>query len=411
MLVAGLATFFAIWPATSAATHAPPGTKLWGYPASSNSPIIQYDIGTDTVDSSCIPATSGNGRGIAYDPLDGNLWYTFVTVGTFVGDGLIHKTSPPPTCTDMGSIPFGDGPGGSVQDDIGALDIDPDDGNIWAAGYANSGGIGSNTNNKLYKVDRATGAIMADCQIPPNTGGAGNDTLAVAKLSGLPGSGTYLLTDDGEVSTTTLYVYDRAACTGNAFITPVTTYTLPFGVSGIDLEGGPLIASTLATIESLDGPPFASSVASMPGNIIEDLTLQTQPVAAGADLSITKSGAPNPVVSGNRLTYTLSVTNNGPQDATGVTVTDPLPGNVHFNSVASTQGTCIRSATTKPLPKNGTITCSLGNLAHGASASITIVVTTTTPRTLTNTATVVGNETDPNPLNNSSTATTTVTGT
>jgi uncharacterized delta-60 repeat protein/uncharacterized repeat protein (TIGR01451 family) len=133
--------------------------------------------------------------------------------------------------------------------------------------------------------------------------------------------------------------------------------------------------------------------------------------AVGADLSITKSGAPNPVVSGNQLTYTLTVTDNGPQDATGVTVTDPLPNSLHFNSVASTQGTCMRSTTTNPSPKGGTITCNLGNLANGASATITIVVTTTTPGTLTNTATVSGNETDPNPGNNSATATTTVIGT
>jgi uncharacterized delta-60 repeat protein/uncharacterized repeat protein (TIGR01451 family) len=133
--------------------------------------------------------------------------------------------------------------------------------------------------------------------------------------------------------------------------------------------------------------------------------------AVGADLSITKSGAPNPVVSGNQLTYTLTVTDNGPQDATGVTVTEPLPNSLHFNSVASTQGTCVRSTTTNPQPKGGTITCSLGNLANGASASITIVVTTTTPRTLTNTATVSGNETDPKPSNNGATATTTVIGT
>jgi len=131
----------------------------------------------------------------------------------------------------------------------------------------------------------------------------------------------------------------------------------------------------------------------------------------GADLSIAKSGAPNPVLSGNRLTYTLTVTNNGPQDATGVTVTDPLPASGHFNSVASTQGTCARAATTNPLPKGGTITCDLDKLANHSTATITIVVTTTTPGTLTNTATVAGKETDPNPVNNSATATSTVIGT
>jgi uncharacterized repeat protein (TIGR01451 family) len=132
---------------------------------------------------------------------------------------------------------------------------------------------------------------------------------------------------------------------------------------------------------------------------------------SGADLSITKSGAPNPVVSGKRLTYTLTTTNNGPEDATGVTVTDALPASLHFNSVSSSQGTCARSTVTNPQPKGGTVTCSVGNLANGASASITIVVTTTTPGTLTNTAHVSGSEEDPNPGNNNATASTTVNGT
>jgi uncharacterized repeat protein (TIGR01451 family) len=131
---------------------------------------------------------------------------------------------------------------------------------------------------------------------------------------------------------------------------------------------------------------------------------------SGADLAITKS-APNSVTSGNQLTYTLTVTNNGPLDATGVTVTDPLPKSVHFNSVASTKGTCVRSTTTMPAPKAGTLTCTLGNLANGGKVTITIIVTATTPATLTNTANVSGTETDPDPSNNSATATTTVIGT
>jgi uncharacterized repeat protein (TIGR01451 family) len=134
-------------------------------------------------------------------------------------------------------------------------------------------------------------------------------------------------------------------------------------------------------------------------------------VQPGADLAIAKSGEPNPVLSGNRLTYTLTVTNNGPQDATGVTVTDALPDSLHFNSVNPSQGTCTRTTSTNPQPKGGTVSCRVGNLANGAKASITIVATATTPGVLTNAAKVNGNESDPDSSNNSATATTTVIGT
>jgi hypothetical protein len=68
-------------------------------------------------------------------------------------------------------------------------------------------------------------------------------------------------------------------------------------------------------------------------------------------------------------------------------------------------GAVLQAATTHWL---GKITCNLGTLANGASAGITIVVRATKPGTLTNTATVLGNETDPNPSDNSATVSTSV---
>jgi uncharacterized repeat protein (TIGR01451 family) len=138
------------------------------------------------------------------------------------------------------------------------------------------------------------------------------------------------------------------------------------------------------------------------------ISVQLNTTTPGADLAIAIATSPSSVISGNRLTYKLTVTDNGPQDSTGVTVADPLPNSVHFNSVSSTQGNCSRSTTA---PKDGTVTCSLGKLANGANATIQIVVTTTKPGTLTNTATVSGNEQDANPLNNTATAAATVIGT
>jgi uncharacterized repeat protein (TIGR01451 family) len=120
-----------------------------------------------------------------------------------------------------------------------------------------------------------------------------------------------------------------------------------------------------------------------------------------ADLTLSKTDIPDPVVLGSSLTYTITVTNNGPDTAAGVVVTDALPAGVTFVSASPSQGTC--SGTT-------TVTCDLGSLGAGASATVTIVVTPTRGTTLSNTASVTGAETDPDTANNSATATTTIDG-
>ena len=57
-----------------------------------------------------------------------------------------------------------------------------------------------------------------------------------------------------------------------------------------------------------------------------------------ADLSITKSDEPDPVVAAQSLAYTLTVANDGPDGATGVTVVDTLPASVVFGSATPSQG-------------------------------------------------------------------------
>ena len=120
-----------------------------------------------------------------------------------------------------------------------------------------------------------------------------------------------------------------------------------------------------------------------------------------ADLAVTKSASPASVTVGDNVTYTSAVTNNGPFGATSVTFTDTLPAGVTFVSATPSQGSCSESG--------GTVTCDLGNLANGASATVAIVVTTTAAGSISNTATVHASETDPNTGNNSATATATAT--
>lgn len=124
-----------------------------------------------------------------------------------------------------------------------------------------------------------------------------------------------------------------------------------------------------------------------------------------ADVAITKNASPDPVNQGTNLTYSLQVTNNGPAVAQNVTVSDPLPAQVTFTSVSTTQGTCTYTAATT------TVSCSLGSLSVGNLAIITINVAASTfsSATLaTNTATVSSTTGDPNLVNNTSSFTSTI---
>ena len=120
-------------------------------------------------------------------------------------------------------------------------------------------------------------------------------------------------------------------------------------------------------------------------------------VAPLVDLAITKSGSPasqelNP---GSQITWTMVVTNNGPDTDTGVTIADPMPAGNTFVSATTSQGTCTGGAI---------LNCNLGTMAAGATVTITLVTTPSQVGTQTNTVMVVGNETETNTANNTATA-------
>ncbi len=131
----------------------------------------------------------------------------------------------------------------------------------------------------------------------------------------------------------------------------------------------------------------------------------TVTAAAGADLAITIS-APSNVAVGLGFQYVITVTNNGPGAATGVVMTDPVPGNLSPTMVIASE-TCTRII---QLEGPTTLSCAIGAMASGASTQITYTVTPTAAGGLTNTATVAGSSTDPNMSNNSASVTTTVGG-
>ena len=117
-----------------------------------------------------------------------------------------------------------------------------------------------------------------------------------------------------------------------------------------------------------------------------------------ADLSLTKSASPDPVVTGSDVTYTLTVTNNGTDDATNVTVTDSLPSGTSFVNCSSTgAGICGGTGNTR--------TVTFASLAANTTETITITATVDCSladgATIANTASVNSSTTDTNHDNNS----------
>jgi uncharacterized repeat protein (TIGR01451 family) len=96
----------------------------------------------------------------------------------------------------------------------------------------------------------------------------------------------------------------------------------------------------------------------------------TFPVAT-ADLSITKIDSPDPVVTGSDITYTIDVTNAGPDSAATVTLTDAVPSGTTFKSISAPQGWSVVSP---DVGSSGLVTCSIDSLPPG-TATFTLVVT------------------------------------
>jgi len=142
----------------------------------------------------------------------------------------------------------------------------------------------------------------------------------------------------------------------------------------------------------------------VPGNDSSSVSTSVVGQTQNADVRVTKSAPAGPLSIGTNVTYTIQVFNDGPATAANVVLTDPLPTGTSFFSSSTTLGSCSGTST---------VTCTLGAMANGASATITIVATIDTVGTKSNTATVTnvnGTDYDPDTTNNSATASTTVAG-
>ncbi len=235
-------------------------------------------------------------------------------------------------------------------------------------------------------------------------------------------------------------VLTKQATVNNLFVGDLITYTLTVSNEGTDaanvvtlvdvlpiglavelsavssngtcIIGGQIITCTLSQLDK--GAVMTLTVvgqAMLPGTLVNTATVSSSSSDAnssnnsatvsvkvmGADLSISMESYPQVINIGNLFTYTLSLVNNGTDEATNVTVTANLPTGVAFVS-ANTSANCQNS--------NGLVSCLFDKLANGAKVDITIIVTPVLTGTWVNTATVTAaSPSDPTTDNNVATTT------
>jgi uncharacterized repeat protein (TIGR01451 family) len=124
--------------------------------------------------------------------------------------------------------------------------------------------------------------------------------------------------------------------------------------------------------------------------------------APDPDVAVHIADDPDPAKVGTDITYTIRVSNAGPDPAQDVTLDDTLPPEASFGSVGTDTGDCT--------PATGAVHCDLGTLDADAVATVTIVVARVSPGTLHDTATVANSNGDSDGSNNTAAEDTTVNG-
>src|SRR5206468_3415025 len=100
------------------------------------------------------------------------------------------------------------------------------------------------------------------------------------------------------------------------------------------------------------------------------------PPPAQADLRLNATDTPDPATAGSAVTDTFTVTNDGDAGATNISLTDTIPGGASFGSATPSQGSCSRSGSL--------LTCLLGGLSAGGSATVDVILTPGSAGTLDN---------------------------
>ena len=274
-----------------------------------------------------------------------------IHAGAVVGTGTITSNGQ----TALNVLNDGGGGGGAG----GSIELLALSGGLSGATLSANGGNGGNT-----WLPSAPGTPYPGNRHGPGGGGGGGvilTTTAPASASALPGS--------NGTSTTIHDAYGATPGLGNGIITT-----------------------------NLGSAGFTQTPGNRPGA-----------QCSIADLVVTNSGTPNPVVPGGNITYTQTVNNNGPQSALNVVFSEAIPSNTTFVSLASPVAwTC----TTPAVGSGGNISCTLPSNSINVLSTFTLVVqvgvATPSGTTISDTDSVSSGINDSNLANNTATVNTLV---
>lgn len=280
---------------------------------------------------------------------------------------------------------------------------DPDPNNNQAVGFTT---VATVPTSEIGVINRSfpnvnTGANVVNLIQVFNTGT--EPQLAVSLADMLPSGTTFVsLSASAGWSTTTPQVGSHGIITASTpLVAPdrVGTFLLVTRVTGLVPAGTQLLnIASVASIIPDQNPNNNFSISNV--RVLSPLP---------ADVAVTKTG-PATVSAGSNITYTITIRNNGPNNAENVSLFDGLQSGSTFSSLVAPPGSTVNT----PLPGNsGVITATVPVLASGATATFILAVRTAdnlTGTTLNNSASISSGNVDPNPNNNFFTSTATITG-
>ncbi len=326
------------------------------------------------------------------------------------GDAAGTMQTPVRSAAGTGLANYTDFASGHRAGDLSGISIDPVNGSFWAANeYANTQAT-ANWGTAIVNFD-ISGQVLQATDMSAGSSGPSSIT------AGTNATYTISLTNNGSVVAQGVVLTDTLP-TGSSFVSCVQatgadaftitqsngkvtitangniaagssdTFTLIVSAPS-NLANGAAFNNTAAVTASNPDGNSANNTATTNGTIVNAST--------NADVSVSVSG-PATGNEGSNATYTITVTNNGPAGATGVSLADTLGSLLSYVSATTTQGSFSQL--------NGVVTFNIGAMTSGQVVTATVTALAIEDGSTSNTASITTTNPDPTLSNNSSSQTT-----